>query len=56
MCTARPDKIDIWSCTEAGNQAQAIRMVIEDQNAPYRFAANVRWNRRRNDGEKFLSA
>jgi hypothetical protein len=44
MRTARRDKIDIRSHTEPGNQAQTIRMIIEDQNASYRFAAKIGWH------------
>jgi len=33
MRTARRDKIDIRIHTEPGNQAQAIRMIVENQNA-----------------------
>jgi len=45
MCTARRDKIDIRPYTEPGNQAQTIRMIIENQDASYRFAARTGWQR-----------
>jgi hypothetical protein len=56
MRTARRDKIDIRPYTEPGNQAQTIRMIIEDQNASYRFAAKIGWHWWCDDGENFLSA
>jgi len=49
MRTARRGKI-IWSYTEPGNQAQTLRMIVENQNPSDGFAANInfwRWN----DGE-----
>ena len=52
MCTARRGKI-IWSYMELGKQAQTVRMIIEDQNASYCFAAKIGWHRRCNDGENF---
>ena len=30
-------------------------MIIENQNAPYRFSAKIGWHRRFNDSEDFLS-
>jgi len=42
MRTARRGKI-IWSYMEPGKQAQTIRMIVEDQNASYCFAANIGW-------------
>jgi hypothetical protein len=50
MRAARRDEIDIRSYTEPGNQAQTIRMIIEHQNASYRFAAKIGWWC--DDGEK----
>jgi hypothetical protein len=44
MPTAGRDKIDIRPYTEPGNQAQTIRMIIEGQNASYRFAAKIGWH------------
>jgi hypothetical protein len=55
MRTARRG-IDIRSCTELGKQPQTLRMIIEDQNTSYRFAAKIGWHWWRDDGENFLSA
>jgi hypothetical protein len=49
MRTARRGKI-IWSYIEPGNQAQSIRMIVENQNASDGFATNINF-RRCNDGE-----
>jgi len=38
-----------------GNQSQALRMIIENQNASYRFAARVSWDWSRNNGENSFS-
>jgi len=56
MRTARRDKIDIRSYTEPGNQAQTIRMIIENQDPPDRFAARTGWQRWCDNGENFLWA
>jgi len=53
MRTARRGKI-IWSYMEPGKQAQTIRMIVEDQNASYCFAANIGWYGWCDDGENFL--
>ena len=37
------------------DQAQAGRMIIENQNASYRFALHLTWNRSRDDRENSLS-
>ena len=54
MRTARRGKI-IWSYIEPGNQAQTIRMIVENQNASDDFATNINF-RRYNDGEDSLSS
>ena len=55
MRMARRDKIDIRPYPEPGNQAQTIRMIIENQNASDDFATNINF-RRYNDGEDSLSS
>jgi hypothetical protein len=54
MRTARRGKI-IWSYIEPGNQAQTLRMIVENQNPSDRFATNINF-RRCNDGEDSPSA
>ena len=49
MRTARRGKI-IWSYIEPGNQAQTIRMIVENQNASDGVATTINF-RRCNDGE-----
>jgi len=46
--------IDIQSYTELGNQAQTLRMIIENQNASYGSALNFGWDRSRDDREDSL--
>jgi hypothetical protein len=53
MRTARRGKI-IRSYMEPGNQAQTIRMIVENQNASDNFAAKINF-RPRNDGENSSS-
>jgi hypothetical protein len=55
MRTARRGKI-IWSYMEPGNQAQTLRMIVENQNPSDGFAAKIGWHWWRDDGENFLSA
>jgi hypothetical protein len=45
MRTARRDKIDIWAWTLSVKQPKSFRMIIENQNSPYRFAARTGWQR-----------
>ena len=49
MRTARRGKI-IWSYIELGNQAQTIRMIVENQNASDGVATSINFPRC-NDGE-----
>jgi len=46
--TARRDKIDIWAWTPSAKQPKTLRMIIENQDAPYRFAARTDWRWYRN--------
>jgi hypothetical protein len=54
MRTARCDKIDIWTWTLSVKQPKTIRMIVENQDPPYRFAATTGWQRWCDDSENSL--
>jgi len=49
--TARRDEIDIWAWTLSVKQPKTIRMIVENQDAPYHFAARTGWQRWCDDSE-----
>jgi hypothetical protein len=51
MRTARRDKIDIWAWMLSVKQPKTIRMIVENQDAPYHFAARTGWLRSCDDSE-----
>jgi hypothetical protein len=56
MRTAHREKVEIWHWTLPVKQPKSLRVIVENQNAPDRFAVRIGSHEWRDDSENFLPA